>query len=221
MLCCVPLNKWSPKDALCPTKEPGHGHSSPQVGCTFLGSACLYKLSRRKKGFELTQKELRGFNVYFRVPKIFCRVLSRRGRAIGWRVQTCPLSHGYRFDYLTGYLGTSRLMLKPGVNQKPPRKRFRISPRQAEKRLRALPRATRRLPGGWFHTEGTLIRSRHIAPVHLHWHAALAWAERHLMVMTRCDGLADTIGLSMPLHLLCRAGMLFLRTRAWSLGLRR
>ena len=128
------------------------------------------------------------------------------------RLVPCPMA---------SYLGTSRLMLKPGVNQKPPRKRFRISPRQAEKRLRALPRATRRLPGGWFHTEGTLIRSRHIAPVHLHWHAALAWAERHLMVMTRCDGLADTIGLSMPLHLLCRAGMLFLRTRACSLDLRR
>ena len=44
------LNKWWPKDALCPTKEPGHGHSSPQVGCTFLGSARLCKLSRRPGG---------------------------------------------------------------------------------------------------------------------------------------------------------------------------
>ena len=33
-------------DALYITKELGHGHSSPWVGCAFLSSAHLYKLSR-------------------------------------------------------------------------------------------------------------------------------------------------------------------------------
>ena len=34
--CCL-------NDALCTTKEPGHGHSSPQGCCAFLGSARLYE----------------------------------------------------------------------------------------------------------------------------------------------------------------------------------
>ena len=51
--CCVGCPSTSGGLTFSPTKEPGHGHSSPQVGCAFLGSACLYKLSRHKSGVGL------------------------------------------------------------------------------------------------------------------------------------------------------------------------